>query len=239
MLAYALGFRLFLQLRRRQGDPVPQATRLTLVASATVGAALGSKLLHWLQQPSVTLAHASDLAFLLGGKSIVGGLLGGLVAVELTKVRLGEARSSGDLYVLPLCLGISVGRIGCFLTGLPDHTYGVATTLPWGVDFGDGVARHPTQLYEIAWLALVAAWGIWQRPRAARSGDLFRGFMILYLGFRLVVDFWKPDAGEYLGLTGIQWACIAGLAYYARDLPRVLAIRGGAHGHTDPPVPVL
>ena len=88
----------------------------------------------------------------MGGKTIVGALVFGMIAVELMKRYIGLQQSTGDLYAIPLALGIAIGRIGCFLTGLADDTYGVATSLPWGVDFGDGVHRHPTQLYEIAFL---------------------------------------------------------------------------------------
>lgn len=214
---------------------------MSALVGAAVGAALGSKLLFWLQSPSVTAAHRHDLAFVLGGKSIVGGLLGGLIGVELAKWIEGERRSTGDLFVLPLCAGMALGRIGCFLAGLPDHTYGVPTARPWGVDFGDGIPRHPTQLYEIAMLAAIAVWAAMARRSDTRPGDLFRGFMILYLAFRLVVEAIKPDAGEYAGLTGIQVACLAGLAYYARDVPRVFSARKGApdHGGESPAVPLL
>jgi phosphatidylglycerol:prolipoprotein diacylglycerol transferase len=240
-LAYAVGFRLFLFLRSRWGDAVPERVRLSVVVGAAVGAALGSKLLFWLQVPSLTLAHVHDPAFLMGGKSIVGGLLGGLIGVELAKSIEGERRSTGDLFVLPLCLGMAIGRVGCFLAGLADHTYGVATAVPWGVDFGDGVARHPTQLYEIVALAAIAWWAAVARRRDPRPGDVFRGFMVLYLGFRLAIEFIKPDVGEYLGLTGIQMACLAGLVYYARDMPRVFSSRQGApdHGRPSPAVPLL
>jgi len=219
-LAYLVGFRLYLALRRRSGDPIGDETRTSVIVGAAVGAAAGSKLLHWLDAPGVTLAHARDLAFWTGGKTIVGGLLGGLLGVELTKRLVGESRSTGDLFALPLCAGMAVGRVGCFLTGLADHTHGVATGLPWGVDFGDGVARHPTQLYEILWLGLTALW--LARPRSSRRpGDAFRGFLIGYLGFRLALETLKPGPHEYLGLDGIQVACLLGLAYYARDLRRV------------------
>lgn len=221
-LAYFVGFRVFLSLRRRQGDALPETTRLALVAAAAVGAALGSKLLHWLQQPSLWLTHATDFTFLLGGKSIVGGLLGGWLAVEWAKRRLGETRSSGDLFVLPLCLGMAIGRVGCFLTGLDDHTHGGPTSLPWGVDFGDGVRRHPTQLYEIVALGALALWAARYRRRALQSGDVFRGFMLLYLAFRFVSEFLKPEAREYLGLSGIQVTCLVVVALCARDIPRLL-----------------
>jgi prolipoprotein diacylglyceryltransferase len=88
----------------------------------------------------------------MGGKTIVGALVFGLVSVELMKRYIGVHQSTGDLYAIPLALGIAIGRIGCFLTGLSDNTYGTPTTLPWAINFGDGVPRHPTQLYEIAFL---------------------------------------------------------------------------------------
>lgn len=73
--------------------------------------------------------------------TVVGGLLGGLVGVELSKKIIGVRTSSGDLFSYPLILGMMIGRVGC-LGGLEDNTYGEATTLPWGMDLGDGVMRH-------------------------------------------------------------------------------------------------
>jgi len=94
----------------------------------------------------------------MGGKTIVGALIFGLISVELMKRYIGVRQSTGDLYAIPLALGIAIGRIGCFLTGLDDNTYGTPTTLPWAINFGDGIPRHPTQLYEIAFLvALIPA----------------------------------------------------------------------------------
>ena len=133
-----------------------------------------------------------------------------------------RADGHGDLYVFPLIVGIAVGRVGCFLTGLADDTYGTATSLPWGVDFGDGVARHPTQLYEIAFLAALAAALAWRARRPYPRGDLFKLFMAAYLGWRLLIDFIKPAHATLLGLSAIQLACIAGLAWYAPHLPRLL-----------------
>jgi len=234
-LGYFLGFRTYLALRRRWRDDIDETVRWSVIAAAAVGGAIGSKLLAWLDHPIETWAHRADITWLLGGKTIVGGLLGGWIAVELVKRVIGEKRATGDLFVIPLCLGVAVGRIGCFLAGLDDHTYGMATTLPWGVDFGDGVHRHPTQIYEIVVLGAIAVWAWRAHERlvvgALRRGDLFRGFMVLYLGFRLVVDWIKPESRPYLGLSGIQIACLLGLLYYLRDLPRIfLRPRGEALG---------
>ena len=112
--------------------------------------------------------------------------------------------------------------IGCFLAGLDDHTYGNPTTLPWGVDFGDGVARHPTQLYEIAFLLALLLVLHTRRDALAQPGDQFRVFMIAYLGFRLLIDLIKPMPAVYLGIfSGIQLLCLAGLVYYVRDIARI------------------
>jgi prolipoprotein diacylglyceryltransferase len=85
----------------------------------------------------------------LQGKTVVGALLGGLVGVEVTKKRIGVQQSTGDRFVEPLIIGMAIGRIGCFLTGLSDRTYGTVTRLPWGVNSGDGLLRYPTQPYEV------------------------------------------------------------------------------------------
>ncbi len=218
-LAYAIGFRLYLRLRRSRGDPVSEDVRWWVIAAAAAGAALGSKLLYWLEEPSLTLAHWNDPAYVMGGKTIVGALVGGLICVEWAKRRLGVAVRTGDLFAVPLALGIAIGRIGCFLTGLPDHTYGTPTRLPWGVNFGDGVPRHPTQIYEIAFLIFLAGilWRLLRRPHP--NGDVFKAFMVGYMGFRLLADFLKPEA-TLAGLSFIQWAAAAMLVYYTPDVKR-------------------
>jgi prolipoprotein diacylglyceryltransferase len=223
-LAYAAGFRLYLWLRRRAGDHLSETNRWWVIAAATVGAALGSKLLYWLSDPRLTLGRAAalDPVFLMGGKSMVGALVGGLVAVEWAKKRLGVRRATGDLFAVPLAAGIATGRIGCFLTGLDDHTYGVPAALPWAIDFGDGVTRHPTQLYETAFLLLLipALVALGRRPH--RQGDVFKAFMVAYLAFRLWVESIKPGV-FCLGLNAIQWVCAGTLVYYGRLLaPRLL-----------------
>lgn len=219
--AYLAGFRLYLAMRRRRGDTVPDANRWWAITAAAAGGALGSKLLYLFEDPGETLRHLHDPAFLLAGKTLVGGLIGGLVAVEWIKWMVGERRSTGDLFALPLAAGIAIGRIGCFLTGLPDRTFGVPTALPWGVDFGDGVPRHPTQLYEVGALALIAILLVRIERRPHADGDVFKAFMVAYLAFRLAVDAIKPGVALVFGLSAIQLACLFVLAYYARDIVRM------------------
>jgi phosphatidylglycerol:prolipoprotein diacylglycerol transferase len=198
--------------RTRRGNNVPDATRGAVLAGAAAGAMIGARFLYVLCDP------ARNVANVLGGKTVVGGLLGGLLGVELVKKLLGVRRSTGDLFVEPLIAAMCIGRIGCFLTGPADHTAGIPTSLPWGIAFADGIPRHPVALYEIAFLLALLPVTRWVRARAV-EGDAFRVFLASYLLFRLAVDFLKPDPRPILlGLTAIQWACVAGLLYYGNVL---------------------
>ncbi len=219
-LAYFVGYRVYLKQRTHSGDHLSARDRTWIVAAAICGAAIGSKLLYWLGDPALTGRRWNDVFYLMAGKTIVGGLIGGLIAVEAIKRRLGIVRRTGDLFAIPLCIGIAIGRLGCFLSGLSDDTYGIATDLPWGIDFGDGIRRHPVQLYEIVWLGVLAIWLAWLARKPHRGGDLFKGFMLGYFGFRLAIDFLKPGIA-FAGLTSIQWACVMMLLYYCRDLPNM------------------
>jgi prolipoprotein diacylglyceryltransferase len=220
VLAYAIGFRLFLWQRRRFGDTIDTHARWTVVAAAILGAAIGSKVFFWLEDPAETLANWTNPVFLFGGKTIVGGLIGGLVGVELEKRWAGITRRTGDLFAMPLAAGIAIGRIGCFLSGLPDRTYGTPSSLPWAVDFGDGIPRHPTQVYESV-VMTIAAFVLGRLTRRAhREGDVFKLFMVIYFALRLAVDTLKPEVRILLGLSSLQWASVAVLLYYSDDVRR-------------------
>lgn len=216
VLSILVGTQLFWWGLRRNRGALEGEDKWTVAAGCLVGGALGAKLIVLLEDPRVTLAHWDDPMLWLSGKSIVGGLLGGLVGVEVAKRFAGLTRSTGDHFVVPLCVGLAVGRVGCFLSGLTDDAYGVPTTLPWAVDFGDG-PRHPTQLYEVAFALAFLACVPWLRRRARREGDVFRAFMVGYFAFRFLEEFVRVSPRPYLGLTVYQVACAAGLAYYLRD----------------------
>lgn len=209
-LAYAGGFALYRRARRQRGDIVNEDLRWVVIAAAAVGALVGSRVLGLAEQAPRIGFHWQQL-FAPGGKTIVGGLLGGWLAVELTKLAIGVRARTGDLFAVPLCVGIAIGRVGCFFAGLADDTFGLPTTLPWGVDFGDGLRRHPTQLYEVVFLLLLAVALARYQARPHRTGRAFRIFMAGYLAWRLAIDFLKPQPLLH-GMNVIQWACVAGLA---------------------------
>ena len=227
LLGYAVGIAIYLALRKRQGDHVGSSDRWSVVTAAVLGAAIGSRLLFWLEDPAATAGYLRNAPEMLGGKTLVGALLGGWIAVELTKLYIGVRTSTGDLFVVPLAFGIAVGRIGCFLSGLPDGTYGVATSLPWGVDLGDGIARHPTALYESVFMIAFGLCLFRFQSRFER-GQLFNVFMAGYLAFRLAIDTIKPGTVAAFGMTAIQLACLLGLAICIARLRKPAVQRGAA-----------
>jgi phosphatidylglycerol:prolipoprotein diacylglycerol transferase len=218
----ALGAALWRRTLRHQhrGDALAPGNFGVLVG-LLLGAAIGNKLVFLIERPDVVLAMWRSGTLVFPGQSIVGGLLGGLVGVELAKHFSGQTRSTGDAMVLPIAIGLAIGRVGCFLAGLHDDTYGLPTAAPWGVDFGDGIERHPTQLYEIA---LVLPLGLaLHRARFATPGLAFKLFLSGYLLWRFAVEFLKPVPVAWpLGLSGIQWTCLIALAVYTPIVARAL-----------------
>jgi len=216
-LAYATGYWVYRRVRARHGDVVAEPQRWTVLAAAALGALVGSRLLGLSEQwPTVLAAwragHLLALIVSPGGKTIVGGLLGGWLGVEITKKISGIKQRTGDLFALPLCVGIAVGRVGCLVAGLADDTYGKATSLPWAVDLGDGIGRHPVQVYEILFLIVLGF--VVSTKVNLPEGARFRIFLGGYLSWRLVIDFLKPQP-LIDGLNLIQWSCVAGLAVLA------------------------
>lgn len=212
LVAYAAGFQLFLALRRRQPHPTRAPEGLWVFVGAIAGAALGAKLLDLAQ----FAAHVElgTLRSWGSGKTVVGGLLGGWIGVEIAKRRVGIRGSTGDLMVLPLGLGIALGRVGCLFAGPADHTWGLPVAGGW--DAGDGLPRHPAPLYEALFVLPLAAA---LHRRTLPDGHRFRWFMAAYLLFRLGIDFLKPPFGPDPGLpapirlgplTPIQWAAAVG-----------------------------
>ena len=174
---------------RRWPEAAETLARLT-TTSYHVSLALGALAGAWL------LGSANSLQSIAAAPShsVAGALAGGIAAVELWKWRNGVRQSTGAAFVLPLSVGIALGRLGCLFSGLPDFTYGVPTTLPWGFDLGDGVARHPVQLYESMAMALFAAAFIAAKKRGngwARD-HAFQALILFYAAQRFVWEFFKP-----------------------------------------------
>ncbi len=138
----------------------------------------------------------------LPGYSMVGGLLGGVLAgliyVRWHKLNMWDM---SDLAGYATPLGIGIGRIGCFL--IHDHP-GTPTNFFLGVQYPDG-GRHDHGLYLslIGWLMFVAFWSLGRKPR--RDGFFAGWFLVLDGAMRFYLDFYRAVDVKYGGLTPTQW----------------------------------
>jgi phosphatidylglycerol---prolipoprotein diacylglyceryl transferase len=213
--AFFVGFRYFLFLRKRQGDNYSSSSRIYIIIAAIFGALIGSRLIGSLERPYELFRTDNIFWYVYNNKTVLGGFLGGLFSVELMKKIIREKQASGDLFVYPIILALIIGRVGCFSMGVYEETYGVATSLPWGMNLGDGIMRHPVTLYEIIFLFLL--WMVlWKAEKQFffQNGALFKLFMITYLVFRFLLDFIKPGYPVILNLSTIQLTSLLGILYY-------------------------
>lgn len=187
--------------------------------AALFGGLFGSKLGMALFVPPEELARLgyAALAFDFTGKTVVGGIAGGYLGVELAKKLVGVRHSTGDAFAVALPLAQGVGRIGCFLHGC---CVGEETDGPLGVVIA-GIARHPAQLYEAALDLGLAAW-IWsvrEKPRPA--GHLFKLALLGYATIRFALEPLRGDTGWRVGpLTAVQVACALAIVGFGASLVR-------------------
>jgi prolipoprotein diacylglyceryltransferase len=177
-------------LSRVRGLQFPkQSFELPYIAALVFGAGIGAYIFGTL---NLWFSGMPGIA-----RSVEGALAGGIIAIELYKWLHGISLRTGARFALPLAVGVAVGRLGCYFAGLDDFTYGTPTTLPWGHDFGDGVLRHPVQLYES--LAMAAFAVFYMRAVLNRNAAVItNGFylVLLYYGMqRFIWEFIKPYGG--------------------------------------------
>lgn len=176
---------------------------IALAAGAICGAYVSGSFTLW-SQGIFALAH-----------SVAGALAGAIAAVELYKFAKGIRISTGIIFVGPFAVGIVIGRWGCLFAGPADQTFGTPSNLPWAVDIGDGVARHPVQIYES--LAMLAFLLLFVAGLRSRSGwamrDGFYWMTIAYGVQRFCWEFLKPYPSFIGPLNHFHLMCLALVAY--------------------------
>jgi uncharacterized radical SAM superfamily Fe-S cluster-containing enzyme/prolipoprotein diacylglyceryltransferase len=207
LTAVATGFTLF-ALQRHQRD-VPRWQLAAIGLGAFCGGMLGAKLPFVLADWDGFL---SGRAWLGNGKTILAGLVGGYLGAEVTEWALDIRTKMCDAFAMPLAVAVGISRLGCFHAGC---CHGTPTALPWGVDFGDGLRRHPTQLYEAAF-HFTAAVILWQfQRRGMFRGQLVRFYLVAYFIYRFATEFIRPEATIWWGLTGYQLAALVLTPFFA------------------------
>ncbi len=195
----------------QQDMQLSTAQKMAIGAGGFCGAMLAARLPFVLYDRS---ALWDGSAWFANGKTILAGLVGGYFAVELTKWVLDIHVKTGDHLIVPVAVGVGVGRLACFHAGC---CYGTPSQLPWSVVFPmvDDLPRHPTQLYEVAFHLAAAAVLYYLYRRSLLPWQLAKLYIIAYAIYRLLTEAIRPEAKWLLGLTAYQWACLLVIPTFA------------------------
>lgn len=193
----------FLISRKTQsGMALRGIERLGIALGAFCGGMLGAKVPFLFTDWET---FASGRVWLESGKTITFGLVGGYFGVELAKWMLDVRAKTGDSFAVPVAVAIGIGRLACFAAGC---CYGTVSSVPWAVDFGDGLPRHPTQLYELVFhLSMAAVLAVLFRCGMLR-GQLIKLYIIAYFVYRFGSEFIRPEPELALGWTFYQWSSV-------------------------------
>ena len=209
------------RIARSQAVPAPIDARglddvlLYGVLGVVVGGRLGYVVFY---KPAYYLAHPLEIfAIWQGGMAFHGGMIGVIVALALFARQRRLSFFAVTDFIAPMVpLGLAFGRLGNFING---ELWGRVTdpaVIPWAMVFpqaGDGLARHPSQIYQLLLegallFALLWWYSASRRPLAAVSG----AFLIGYGLCRFLAEFARePD--QFLGLLSLglsmgQWLSI-------------------------------
>lgn len=202
MLAFLSAWMLALYRSGKPHSPITKVEVENLVTYGAFGVILGGRVGyvifynfdHWMSDP-LWLFRIWE-----GGMSFHGGLIGVLLAMYVYATRIRVPYLALMDFVAPLVpLGLGFGRMGNFIG---QELWGRVSDVPWAMVFpkaGDpeGVARHPSQLYQASLEGLVMFVVLFwfsakPRPRGAVGGL----FLVLYASFRSIVEnFREPDIG--------------------------------------------
>ena len=189
-----------------------------LLFYGVLGVVLGGRLGYVLfYKPAYYFSHPLEIvAVWQGGMAFHGGFLGVLVAMWLFARKYKLAWLDVVDFIAPLVpLGLAFGRLGNFING---ELWGRATdpSAPWAMVFPqarDGIARHPSQLYQFALEGLLLFCVIWWFARVPRPRGAVAGlFLVGYGVCRFVAEFARePD--NFLGLLAFgfsmgQWLSV-------------------------------
>jgi phosphatidylglycerol:prolipoprotein diacylglycerol transferase len=208
------------------GLDADQRTRLSMVA--VVGAVAGAYLLQlpadifgWNAPPP--LPTPRDV-MPMGGRTVLGGLLGGWIAVDVAKWLLRISAPSGDGFALPLAIALALGRLGCASAGCCAGQF--CDPAWWAWHDATGQPRLPIQYLEAFFHAGMAMW-LWQAGRRHWAGGRRLAiYLTLYAVVRFTLEFVREHPPVVLGLSWYQWLAVglcllAGLTWWRRSVVAV------------------
>lgn len=141
------------------------------------------------------------------GKTILGGLLGGYLGVEIAKQLVGYQQPTGDWFAVLAPVGIAMGRIGCWFHGC---CQGVPLANAWyTIPDRQGIERWPSVPAELSFNLLAVGLFLWLRHKRSLVGQHFHLYLIAYGLFRFFHEFLRDEPRLFGNISGYQIAALA------------------------------
>lgn len=191
-------------------DSVPPRIRAYLRVGALLGAVIGA---HLLELPADLLGWSAAVPGHPGtpllGRTLLGGVLGGWLGVEVTKRVLGFSGATGDRFAAPLAIALAFGRLGCTVTGCcPGIPLAASSRWARLSMVYDSPPRFPATLIEAYFHAVSALVLVYLGRQGVFRGRLFSGYAAALALERFALETVRDNPRLALGLTYYQWLCI-------------------------------
>ncbi len=207
-ISFIIGYFMVKHLVKQKGIRLSEDDISDLLLYQIIGIVVGSRLGSVLSNlPYYAHNPLEIFAVWHGGMAFHGGLIGALIAgYFFARKKKVDILELADIVVIPVTLGLALGRIGNFING---EFYGTVTSLPWGVTFQnvEGV-RHPVQLYESAKNIFIFSILWFLKDKNLKKGTLFWTFILLYGLLRFIIEFYKDLPLFMFNLTWGQVWCV-------------------------------
>ena len=201
-IGFWIGFNIVAKMFKREG--APESWLGTLLVWVFAGTIIGARLGHVLfYEWSYYSVHPMKiLAIWEGGLASHGGAVGVILAVILFSI---FTTKRSPLWTFDR-LVIAIALVGCLIrigNLMNSEIFGHATSLPWGFKFVrsaewhalyEGVACHPTQIYEaLCYMGLfgLLMWMYWRKNEGERPGLIFGTFLVGIFLPRFLIEFIK------------------------------------------------
>lgn len=154
---------------------------MEIFISAAIGLLIGAKLPVW-------ISYGFNQEFIFFGKSVMGGILGAFIGINIYKYFSKQTDASfGGRFVIPLAIAIGFGKIGCYMNGCCGGHFII-----------------PTQLIESAFQFFIAILLYIFYKRTNRIDLLFPVYLLAYLTFRFFIEFVRNEPRIFVNLTIYQ-----------------------------------
>ncbi len=213
MSGFVLGYYLLEKVFKHEGKAITLLDSLSMYVG--IGTIAGARLGHCLfYEPAYYLSNPIEILKIWeGGLASHGAVVGILLANYLYGKKYAQTGFFWvtDRLVMVVALAAALIRIGNLMNS---EIVGAPADLPWAFVFerlGDGIPRHPSQLYEALFYLL--SFGIlyrayWKQQAGKYAGRMFGMFLMLIFGFRFVIEFIKDvqvDFEKGMALNMGQW----------------------------------